>query len=171
MRAVVVYESMYGNTRTIAETIAAELDAPAVPVKEATSDVLTTADLVVIGSPTHTWGMPRASTRKAAIEGAAKPGSGLTVEPGASSIGIREWLAEHGNEIHTAAVFDTRLKAPGLVTGRASRHIARELNRCGAAVIASPESFLVTKTNQLVAGEKERAQAWATTLARSVVSR
>jgi hypothetical protein len=171
MRAVVVYESMYGNTRSIAEAIAAQLDAPAVPVKDATSELLTAAELVVIGSPTHAWGMPRASTRKAAIEGAAKPGSELTVEPGAAGIGIREWLAEHGNEIRTAAVFDTRIKAPGLVTGRASRHIARELRRCGAVLVASPHSFLVTKANRLVPGEQERAHVWAKTLARSVVAR
>lgn len=69
MRAVVVYESMYGNTHLIADAIAAGLSARfevrVVPVSEAGADVLEGADLVVVGGPTHGHGMSRAVSRKA----------------------------------------------------------------------------------------------------------
>lgn len=171
MRAVVVYESMYGNTRSIAEAIARELDAPVVPVKDATPERISTADLVVVGGPTHVWNMSRPSTRKAAADSAAKPSSGLTFEPEAAGIGIREWLTAHGAQVRNAAVFDTRLRGPGIFTGRASRHIARALRRSHASLISAPQSFFVTKGNQLVAGEQDRARAWAATLARTAALR
>lgn len=171
MQAVVVYESMYGNTRSIAEAIARELNATAVPVKDATSEQISSADLVVVGAPTHAWSMSRPSTRKAAADGAAKPGSVLTLEPGATGTGVREWLAEHGAQVRNAAVFDTRLRGPGILTGRASRHIARQLRRSHASVISSPQSFLVTKANQLAPGQQDRARAWAATLARAATRR
>ena len=70
MRAVVVYESMYGNTHLVADAIGAGLrpacDVSVVPVAEAGPAVLAGADLVVVGGPTHVHGMGRASTRKAA---------------------------------------------------------------------------------------------------------
>ena len=72
MRALVIYESMYGNTHLIADAIAAglaEADAAVetVPVGAATPDRLASAELVVVGGPTHIHGMSRASTRKAAV--------------------------------------------------------------------------------------------------------
>ena len=168
MRAVVVYESMYGNTRAVAEAVAAELGAPAIPVADATKDHLAAADLVVVGGPTHAWNMSRPNTRKAAADGAAKPGSGLTVQPGATGPGVREWLAEHARDVPAAAVFDTRIAMPALVTGRASRKIARRLRE---KLVAPPESFLVTKKNQLVTGELDHARTWATKLANSFANR
>ena len=63
MRAVIVYESMYGNTHQVAEAIGAGLE-PAcevsiVPVSQATQESLAGADLVVVGGPTHVHGMSR----------------------------------------------------------------------------------------------------------------
>jgi flavodoxin len=53
MRAVVVYESMYGNTHRIANAIAAGLEAAfdvrVVPVSHAGPEVIADADLVVVG--------------------------------------------------------------------------------------------------------------------------
>ena len=81
MRAVVVYESMYGNTHLVADAIGAGLstvcDVSVVPVAQADPAVLAGADLVVIGGPTHAHGMSRPSTRKAAVEAAGKPVGGL----------------------------------------------------------------------------------------------
>jgi Flavodoxin domain len=74
MRAVVAYESMYGNTRRVAEAIAAGLQSTCsvtlVPVSQLERESLDTADLIVIGGPTHVRGMSRTSTRKAAEEAA-----------------------------------------------------------------------------------------------------
>jgi flavodoxin len=84
MKALVIYESMYGNTHLIASAIAGGLrtsiETSVVPVGEVDSELLAQADLVVVGGPTHVHGMSRASTRKAAVEAAAKPGSVLTLD-------------------------------------------------------------------------------------------
>ena len=66
VRAVVIYESMYGNTHLVADAIAVGLRAAAfditiVPVSQAGPAVLADADLVVVGGPTHVHGMSRAS--------------------------------------------------------------------------------------------------------------
>ena len=75
MRAVVVYESMYGNTHHVAEAIGTGLsegyDVAVVPVSEADPAVLNGADLVVVGGPTHLHGMSRPSSRKGAATAAA----------------------------------------------------------------------------------------------------
>ena len=53
MRAVVVYESMYGNTHVVADAIGAGLktafDVSVVPVSQASPAVLADADLLVVG--------------------------------------------------------------------------------------------------------------------------
>src|SRR5690348_5925620 len=111
MRAVVVYESMYGNTHQVADAIGAGLgtafDVSVVPVSQAGPQVLAGTDLVVVGGPTHAHGMSRASTRKAAIEAAGKPVSGLKVEPDALGPGLREWFGSLGSYPVKAAAFDT----------------------------------------------------------------
>ena len=84
MRAVVVYESMYGNTHLVADAIGAGVstafDVTVVPVSQASGAVMADASLVVVGGPTHAHGMSRASTRKAAVRAAHKPVSPLQVE-------------------------------------------------------------------------------------------
>lgn len=168
MPALVVYESMYGNTRRIAERIADGLGCVAVPVAEAAAERLSDAELVVIGGPTHMFGMSRASSRQSAAAAAAKPNSGLTLEPGATGPGIREWLVEHAHDVRSAAVFDTRMKLPMLVGGRASRRIAATLARNHVELAAPPRSFLVDKANHLLPGEPERAAQWGEDLAHLV---
>jgi len=160
MQALVVYESMYGNTRKIAEAIADGLGADAVPVKDVTSERLTRCELLVLGAPTHAWGLSRDRTRKAAADAAAKPGSGLTLEPDATGAGLREWLADHARELPAAVAFDTRRKAPAFLTGRASRHLTKRLRRAEVALSVPPQSFFVTKADQLLPGELDRAGRW-----------
>ena len=174
MRAVVAYESMYGNTRRVAEAIADGLrstgSVTVVPVSRLDPESVEAADLIVVGGPTHIHGMSRASTRKAAVEAAAKPGSALNVEPDAQGPGLREWLASLGRANVQAAVFDTRIKMPTVLSGRASRRIAKELRRHGVTPLTKPESFLVSKDNQLLPGEEDRARAWGQQLARAIAS-
>jgi flavodoxin len=174
MRALVVYESMYGNTHTIADAIAAGLgDADGVdevrslPVVHATPADLEGMDLVVVGGPTHVHGMTRESTRTAAIEGAQKPDSDLEVDPDADpGEGVRDWLAEIGSgNGAAAAAFDTRIDKPSLVTGRASKGIDRALRHHGFAPAVKPQSVLVTTENDLLDGEAERAREWGRSLA------
>jgi len=96
MRALVVYESMYGNTHAVAVDIAAGLRAThevtLVPVTRATRELVAAADLIVAGSPTHMHGMPTVSSRRMAAETAGKQGSGLNLDPDADGPGLRAWL-------------------------------------------------------------------------------
>ena len=169
MRAVVVYESMYGNTHQVAEAIGAGLgpacSVTVVPVSRVTADSLAGADLVVVGGPTHVHGMSRAATRKSAVEAAGKPGSGLELDPDAPGPGLREWLASLGRYQARAAAFDTRMHGPAALTGQASKGVARSLRALGFDVAAKPESFLVTKENRLEPEETSRARAWGSALA------
>jgi Flavodoxin len=169
MRAVVVYESMYGNTHLVADAIGAGLDAAfdvwVVPVSQADPAVLDGAGLVVVGGPTHVHGMSRESTRKAAVEAADKPASPLKLDPDAAGPGLREWFASLGHYPVKAAAFDTRMHAPAALTGRASKGMARLLRAHGFEVIAEPESFLVTKQDRLEPDETTRAREWGTKLA------
>ena len=85
MQALVVYESMYGNTRAVATDIAAGLDGThevaLVPVARATRELVAMAGLIVAGAPTHLHGMPTIASRRRAAETGRKPGSGLTMDP------------------------------------------------------------------------------------------
>jgi hypothetical protein len=167
MRAVVVYESMYGNTHLVADAIADGLgdraDVTVVPVGAASAALVDGVDLLVVGGPTHAHGMSRESTRNAAVEAAEKPGAELTVEPDAEGPGLRDWFESLGRIGARAAAFDTRFDMPPLVTGRASKGIARQLRDHGCEVIAS-ESFFVEKGNRLLPDEEARARAWGALL-------
>jgi hypothetical protein len=171
MQAVVVYESMYGNTHRVADAIAAGLQASfevtVVPVAEAGPAVLAEAGLVVVGGPTHAHGMSRAATRRAANEAAEKPGSGVTMEPDALGPGLREWFGSLGQYPVKAAAFDTRIHGPSAITGRAAKAVTRLLRAHGFDEAVKPESFLVSRQNVLDPGEITRAREWATRLAAS----
>ena len=92
MRAIVIYEPMYGNAPVADASprprgCAVHLDRAERPRREREP----AGDLVVIGGPTHVHGMsgqPIGRPRHAADE----PASGLAVDP-AGGPGVREWLA------------------------------------------------------------------------------
>ena len=142
MRALVVYESVHGNTHVIAANIADGLrsthEVTLVPVAEAARGLAMDADLVVVGGPTHMHGM---------------------------SHGIRDWL-EHVTGGHgiTAAAFDTRFNVIPAFSGPASHGIARLLRRHGFGLLAAPESFLIGQGNTLLDGEASRARQWGAAL-------
>jgi hypothetical protein len=168
MRAVVVYESMYGNTHAIAQAIGEGLqqfgDAVVVPVERADAALLSGADLVVVGGPTHAHGMSHAGTRKGAVEAAEKPDADVALDADAPGPGLREWLDARGPMSTDAAAFDTRFDMSAAITGRASKGIARKLRHHGAHVIVEPQSFFVTKQNHLEPDEEQRAREWGTNL-------
>ena len=164
MRALVVYESMYGKTRVIASNIAdglrADYEVTVVPVAEATAELVAGADLLVLGAPTHLHGLSTAASRRRAAETAAKDGSGLRLDPDAGGPGMRDWLQDIGHHDGLAAAFDTRVNALTLFTGRASRPIARLLKRHGYRLVAAPEGFLVCSHGTLLDGEASWARRW-----------
>ena len=142
MRALVVYESMHGNTHVIAANIADGLrsthEVTLVPVAEAARGLVTGADLVVVGGPTHMHGM---------------------------SHGIRDWLEDvTGGHGITAAAFDTRFNVIPAFAGPASHGIDRLLRRHGFRLLAAPESFLIGQGNTLLDSEASRARQWGAAL-------
>jgi len=168
MRALVVYESMYGNTQVTAGNIAdglrGDYDVTLVPVAEATAELIAGADLLVAGAPTHMHGLPSGSSRRMAAQAAAKEGSGLRMAPGARGPGMRDWLKDLGRRDGLAAAFDTRLNGVPAFTGRASRRIARLLRRLDRRLVAAPASFVIGPKNTPIDGEAERARRWGMTL-------
>jgi hypothetical protein len=170
MKALVVYESMYGNTHVVADHIAAGLrtgiETTVVAVGEATTELVTDAALLVVGGPTHAHGMTSSTSRKSAAE-AAEGDDGLELDPDAEGPGLRDWF--HGLARSEArrygAAFDTRVNAPPALTGRASKGIAKRIRKHGYEQLVEPTSFLVDKENHLVDGEAGLATAWGEELA------
>ena len=170
MRAVVIYESMYGNTHLIADRIGAGLgsagiDVTVTNVEGADADTVRAADLVVVGGPTHIHGMTSARSRGAAVDAVEKDPD-LQLDPDAEGPGLRDWFDGLGDAGDTkAAAFDTRIHAAAMLTGRASKGIAHRLHQHGFAVATEPKSFLVDKHNHLLDHEAEEAEAWGRDLA------
>lgn len=169
MKATVVYESMYGNTHSIAEAIAEGLGSTGavdvVSAEEAARMDLGGLDLLVVGGPTHAHGMTRTQTRHAAVEDSVSRDKGLTVDPSAEGLGLRDWLDSLGPSSGKAAAFDTRVDMPALLTGHASKGIGKKLKKHGFELVAEPESFLVSGDSGLLPGERDRARRWGEMLA------
>jgi hypothetical protein len=161
MRATVVCESSFGNTRKIGEAIAEALDAELLSVDDPLPGP-DEIDLLVVGAPTHVHGLPGKRSRTAAVEQ-----GGTGADP---ARGVREWiegLPRPGGA--WAAAFDTRLEKPALLTGSAARGIAKRLRYRGFELVAKPESFFVLGTEgPLKDGELDRAAAWAESLREQV---
>ena len=174
MRAVVVYESMFGSTHAIADAVGKGLEpmlqVVVVPLAEAGREQLGDADLLVLGGPTHFHGMSRPRSRKWAAGIAHKPSNDLVLDRDAEGPGVRDWLASLGHGHTKVAAFDTRFNGLAVLRGRASKTISRKLRKHGFEVVARPESFLVDSKHHLEPGEEARAQEWGIRLAASVVS-
>jgi hypothetical protein len=169
MRALVVYESMFGNTRDVAAAIAEGI-APRMPVEmvEVGSAPLVIHEdiaLLVVGGPTHAHGMSKPESR---ADSAKRAGDRLV----SKGNGIREWLEtiRSGTDRTAVATFDTRIKGPEILWGSASKGAAKRLRGLGFRVVDEPESFLVGGPtgplfDRLVDGELARARAWGEGLA------
>lgn len=179
MNILIVYESMYGNTRRVAETLAdaltGQLKRPfTVRLRNvntiAAKDALD-ADLLIVGAPTHAHGMSQPSSRLDAIDRARDSRSNLRLEPELPGIGVREWLAQLPPGTGLCAAFDTRADIPRLLSGTAARHIDRALRETGRRMLLPPRSFLVATQNTLEPFEQVRAIAWGEKLADALSSR
>jgi hypothetical protein len=168
MKALVIYESMWGNTELVARAIGeglaesgevqvAEVDDPAARVHADTS-------LLVIGGPTHAFSMSRPSTR----EDASKQGA----TQGGQQTGIREWLEALLLEPSvTVATFDTKVEHARRLPGSAGKSAARVARRRGFRLISRSVSFYVRDSSgPLLKGELERAKTWGRELAAALVS-
>ncbi|RSM57220.1 flavodoxin [Amycolatopsis sp. WAC 01376] len=171
MRTLVIFESMFGNTETVATAIgkglSAHTEVDVVNVDEAPR-AWDGIDLLVVGGPTHALGMTRPSTRKSALEQA---GHGVR-----SATGLREWLGSCGTARARipVAVFDTRMAKPRWLTGSAARGAEKVLRRHGGVPLVPSESFFVDvgkEATLLREGEQERAEAWGAGLGRLLTAK
>ena len=166
MKIVVVYESMFGNTKTVAEAIAEGLaDAGEVKVgtvDELSPDVARDAGLIVVGGPTHAHGMakPNAHESLASDESYQQYGQVL---PGEES--LRGWLERLPEGHATAAAFDTRYQKPMFLTGSAAKQIGIILKGKGHSLVEARSFFVAGVGGPLADGERERALAWGRQLA------
>lgn len=164
MKALVVYDSVFGNTKEVAEAVAGALanaaanvagastnasaEVSAVQVKDADANLLKDLDILVVGSPT------RAFKATPAVSGFLKQ-----IAPGALT-GV------------SVSGFDTRISVDETnskflsfmvkIFGYAAEPIAAKLKKKGGTLRVTPEGFFVGGTEgPLKEGELDRAAAWA----------
>ena len=162
MKAVVVYESLWGNTAAVARAIAEGIGAEAqvLSTAEATGDAIAGADLIVGGAPLHAFSLPTDKTRESSRTNTGKTG----VPPDLSHPSMRSWLEGlAAGEGHSAA-FETAFRGS---PGSATRRIVRGLEGAGYRPVGKGKRFAI-KGGQgpLQDGELERARQWGAELAR-----
>ena len=169
MSTVVVSESMFGNTKAIAEAIAEGLRGPGQvtlgSVDDLSPDQVAAAGLLVVGGPTHAHGMARENAHQSLAKDAsyAKYGAVLAGEES-----LRGWLERLPPGRAAAAAFDTRFAKPRWLTGSAATKIAQRLRRKGYSVVGIESFFVQTAGGPLADGERARAVAWGRALATEV---
>ena len=154
--ALVIVESHFGNTRTIARAVAAGLADAGVRASVLDADRAgappADLDLLVLGAPTHNRGLSTAGSRAAARK------QGATAAAGDG--GLREWLATASIPPRTrVAVFDT-VTARNWLSGSAARAVAKILRRAGRDEPAVRSFVVKTSRGPLADGEEAAARAW-----------
>lgn len=169
MTALIVTESLFGNTLAIAEAIGDGIAAVrgrsgvrVIHASQAPAVLPADVDLLVIGAPTHTLSMPNAGTRDDAV----RKGAVLS-----EHTGVREWIATVSlSPGLRVATFDTSIPSR-LRLGTAARAAAKALRARGASAATIGPSFWVTgMEGPLADGELGRATAWGRELAEEAAS-
>ena len=141
MKALIVYDSAYGNTEKIAKSIGGAItgDVKVLRIGEVNPSELEPVDFLIVGSPTY-GGRPTPAT-----------------------LDFLNNIPESAVKGMGVAAFDTRLSARWVkIFGFASAKIAGSLKAKGGTLIMSPEGFFVKGTKgPLLEGELERAASWA----------
>ena len=151
MKALVIYDSVFGNTEKVAQAIGKALEAQAevsvLKVGDVPPEFWSGLDALIVGSPTRAFTATPAT--KKLLSGI--PRQGLQ--------GVR------------VAAFDTRVEvetAPGILKvmvklfGYAAEPLAAKLRKKGGQQALPPAGFVVGGTEgPLGEGELERAASWA----------
>ena len=164
MKAVVVYESLWGNTAAVARAIAEGIgpQARALSTAEASAAALAGVDLIVAGAPVLGFKLPTDKMRDGVR---ANPGK-APAPPDLSHPSLRSWLAALPAGHGRSAAFDTQVRGP---FGSAAPEIAAALERAGYPALAKPLGFVVKgRYGPLRDGELERAKSWGSELARAM---
>jgi flavodoxin len=161
MKAVVVYESIFGNTAAVARAVAEGLgrDARAFTTDQASDAIVRDADVIVAGAPVIGFSLANDKTRA----GIGRAETDAPTPPDTEHPSLRAWL-EGLPEGHAAvAAFETRIWwSPRGATGA----IEKGLRRAGYRTFAKAEKFVVEgKYGPLREGELDRAREWGHELA------
>jgi hypothetical protein len=157
MGVLVVYESMFGNTRDVAVAIAEGLgrhaDVEVAEVGAAPADPA--PDLLVVGGPTHVHGMVGRRSRESARDQA----EGELVSSGPL---LRDWIDDLPRaDGRPAAAFDTRVDKAEWMVGSAAKAITKRLRKRGYSELAERASFFVGgEDGSLEDGQLDRARDW-----------
>jgi len=172
-RALVIYESMFGNTAALARAVGRGLedygvDVDVVDVCDAPPADELAIDLLVLGAPTHAFSLSHRSTREDAVR------QGAPADRAAA--GLREWIASADanplDGIVPVAFFDSRASAVRRLPGSAAHKASRLARDAGFQRQLGTESFYVDAVNgPLLPGEDVRARAWGRQVAAHISMR
>jgi flavodoxin I len=153
MKALVVYDSQFGNTEKIAQAISQELssrmDIEILQVGNVKPELLAGISFLVVGSPTQRF------------------------RPTTATTNFLKSIPKNGLDRIKVAAFDTRLTEKEIgenrilaffvsLYGYAAEPISKILQRKGGTLIVPPEGFFVEgMEGPLIQGELERASDWA----------
>lgn len=138
MKALVVYDSNFGNTKLIAEAVADHLgnDVRTLSIGELNIKEMAGIDLLVLGSPINGWESTEATMK------------------------ILAGFREHDFDGVKFSTFDTRVKM--FIQADAKDELAQVIAEKGGELIAEPREFYVTcGEGPLFNGEIESAAQWA----------
>ncbi len=157
MKAIVAYDSAYGNTEQIARAIGSALgpeqEVETLRVGDVTPQKLEGISVLVVGSPTQKF------------------------SPTAATNALLKRIPKDGLKGVRVAAFDTRFTEAEIervkilaffvrIFGYAAEPIADKLRKKGGELAIPPEGFYVGGTEgPLLDGELERAAAWAKQIA------
>lgn len=144
MRALVLYDTLHGNTEQIANAIAEGFAGVGEVLVRKTADArpeeVQSADILVAGCPVHGWNISKPMGR------------------------FLDRLGARRFEGMRAATFDTKFKH--VLAGGAAKKLARRLRKLGLEIAADPQSFFVAgMEGPLREGELDRARTFGADLA------
>ena len=159
-KALVVYESFWGNTAAVARAVAEGIgpEARALSTAEAAPELVQDAQLLVVGAPVIGFALARESMR----DGIAADDGGGAHPPDLTAPSMRSWLDHLPSTAARGAAFETRI---WWSPRGATSDIERRLERAGWQRSSAPARFVVKdKYGPLRDGELERARAWGKAL-------
>jgi len=156
MKALIVYDSFFGNTeqvaRTMGQALEPKMDVDVLPITEVKPEQLTDLQLLIVGSPTRAFS-PSPDTKQFLKNVPKQALSGVKV----TAFDTRISVEDTGSAILSFFV---------KIFGYAAKPIADRLQKKGGELAKPPEGFYVADTEgPMKEGELERAAQWAAELA------